>query len=232
MVKIIKSEDMFVNRRQTILSMGDSRTGKTAFLGTICDHEKVLILNAEDGLSTIEGKKFDAIRVTTFKEFKEALNWYLTEGHKDYTMLAVDSINRVQSFLAFELDKDGKLTQNQWGEVLATLRKVLEVLQTKCPTGYFMSSMAMESKDELTGRIRIYPNLGGAFKYDLTGYFDTVLYHHAKADTKGETQYYCQLQGDTRVVAGSRLTGLKGIKNIPCDYGIMIGILNKETVNG
>jgi hypothetical protein len=228
MVTITKSADMFKNRKTSILSIGDSRTGKTYFLGTMCAHEKVLIIDVEGGLSTIEGKSFDSVRVKTFKEFKEALNWYMSGGYNDYTMLSIDSINRVQAMLATELSPDGTLTQNQWGEVLATLRKILDVLSASCPTAFHVTSMAMESKDELTGRIRIYPNIQGSFKFDLTGYFDTVLYHHAKPDTKGDTQYYCQLQGDTRVIAGSRLVKLKGIKNIHCDYGEMLSLINKE----
>lgn len=228
-IQVTKSADMFKNRKHSLLSIGDSRTGKSYFLGTICDHERVLIIDAEGGLSTIEGKNFDSIRVKTYKEFKEALNWYMGGGYKEYTMLSIDSINRVQALLAQELSPDGQLTQNQWGEVLATLRKVVGVLADMCPTSFHVTSMAMESKDELTGRVRIYPNIQGSFKFDLTGYFDTVLYHHAKPDTKGDTQYYCQLQGDTRVIAGSRLVKLKGIKNIHCDYGEFKRILESDT---
>ena len=228
MVTITKSNEMFKDRKQSILSIGDSRTGKTFFIGTMCDHEKVLVIDVEGGLSTIEGKNFDSIRVKTFKEFKEALNWYMSEGSKNYTMLSIDSINRVQAMLAVELQPDGKLTQNQWGEVLATLRKILDVLSASCPTSFHVSTMAMESKDELTGRVRIYPNIQGSFKFDLTGYFDSVLYHHAKPDAQSNTQYYCQLQGDTRVIAGSRLIKLAGIKNILNDYGQIISLINKE----
>lgn len=234
---LMNSSDMFKDRRKTILSMGDSRTGKTYFLKTMCKHEKMFIIDVEGGLSTAEGENFECVRVTTFKEFKDVLNWYTgaaklagfpDRSTKNYTMLAIDSANRLQTLLVHSIQPDGKLTQNQFGEVLATMRKLFETLESKLTTGLFVTSMAMESKDELTGRVRIYPNVVGAFKYDLTGYFDTVLYHHAKVDTKGDVKYHCQLHGDSRVVAGSRLLKLKGIKNIPCDYGTMLSLLTKE----
>jgi len=220
-IEVKKSSDLKANLRQTILSIGDSRTGKTHFIGTMCEHEKVLVINAEDGLATIADKQFDAIKVNSFAQFKEALNWYMSVGHKDYTMLSIDSLNRVQSYLQYELDADGKLSQNQWGEVLATMRKFIDVLSKQCPTSLHITSMAMESKDELTGQIRIYPNIQGSFKYDLTGYFDTVLFHTCAPDKDGSTKYWCQIQGDSRVIAGSRHQALKGMKNIPADYGFI-----------
>lgn len=225
-LQIQKSSDMKPAERQTILSIGDSRTGKTHFIGTICDHEKVFIINAEDGLATINGKNFDFVKVNNFAEFKEALNWYMTEGYKNYNMLSIDSINRVQSYLQYELDESGKLSQNQWGELLATMRKIIDVLSKRCPTSLHITSMAMESRDELTGQVRIYPNVQGSFKFDLTGYFDTVLFHTCALDKDGQTKYWCQIQGDSRVIAGTRHQQFKGLKNIPSDYGYIKTKLN------
>jgi hypothetical protein len=82
--------------------------------------------------------------------------------------------------------------------------------------------MASEGKDELTGMVKVYPNLQGAFKYDLCGYFDVVLYHDC-GEEKGVQRYWVQTSGDRRIVAKSRLQGLKKIE--PNDYTIISNLI-------
>lgn len=208
------------------LSVGDSGKGKTHFIGSICDHGKPYIIDAEGGVKTIANKKFDYEQVDTYQDFLKELAWYYNNWQKNgYTHLVVDSITRLQQYRMFEYHKDGKLTQNQWGELLADLRKVVNQVTKTCPTSSHWTAMAMESKDELSGAVKIYPNLGGAFKFDLAGYFDVVLYHDCKYS--GDKQsYYVMTQGDERVTtARSRLDCLKKLNKFePSNYGIIANI--------
>ena len=89
------------------------------------------------------------------------------------------------------------------------LRKVVDGLTKACPTSVHMTAMAGESKDELTGEVKIYPNLQGGFKFDLLGYFDTILYHQMGKDTQGNEMYWCEIAGTQRNCAGTRLQPLK-----------------------
>ena len=233
-MEIKKSSDLIKNAKVNTLSIGDSGKGKTWFAGTIADYGKPFIIDAEKGLMTSANKEFDYVEVDSFHAFGEACRWYMEHYQEHgYTHLVVDSITRLQQYLANEISPEMKLTQQQWGEILATLRKTIDWLTKQCPTHVHVTAMAMESKDDLTGAIKIFPNIQGAFKYDLAGYFDVVLYHDC-GEKNGDQVYWVQTQGDTRVTARSRLDSIKKLNKFERnDYGIINDILtNKEQQNG
>lgn len=228
-MEVKKSVNILDDKRVTSLSIGDSGKGKTFFAGTICDHGKPFFIDSEGGLKTVANREFDYVEVNTWEEFTEALMWYYKNCKAEgYTHLVVDSITRLQQYLSVGISPEGKLTQSQWGEVLASLRKVVDRLTKTCPTSLHMSAMAMESKDELSGMIKVFPNIQGAFKYDLAGYFDVVLYHDC-ADKNGDQIYWVQTQGDQRITARSRLNSVKKLaKNEVNDYKIIANIFEGE----
>lgn len=225
-MQISKSSDLLHNLKLNTLSIGDSGKGKTHFIGTMCDFGKPFIISSEKGLTTIADREFDFIEVDSFEEFGEACKWYMANWEKEgYTHLAIDSFTRLQQYLMFGLNKDGKLTQSQWGEVLATLRKTVNWLTKSCPTHVHMSAMAMESKDDLTGGIKIYPNVQGSFRYDLAGYFDVVMYHDC-GPKDGKQDYWVQTQGDQRITARSRASSIKQLKKFETNnYSVIDGVL-------
>lgn len=226
-MEIKSSKDLLVDAKFNTLSIGDSGKGKTVFATSIAKYGKPFVIDAEGGLMSGANQEFDYVTVNDFNSFSEACQWYMQNWEeRGYTHLVVDSITRLQSYLVYGLNKDGKLTQSQWGEVLATLRKVVNWLTKECPTHVHMTAMAMESKDELTGGIKIYPNIQGAFKFDLAGYFDVVMYHDC-GERDGEQVYWVQTQGDNRITARSRLDSVKKLNKFePCDYGIINNIIN------
>jgi hypothetical protein len=228
-MQIRNSSSLKTDSRVTSLSMGDSGKGKTFFAGTICDHGKPFFIDSEGGLKTVANKDFDYIGVNSWQEFLDGCAWYYNNHEeRGYTHLVVDSFTRLQHYLMKSINDDGKLTQSQWGEVLASLRKVIDRLTKTCPTSLHVSAMAMESKDELSGGIKIYPNLQGAFKYDLAGYFDVVFYHDCGED-KGEQKYWVQTQGDQRITARSRLNSIKQLEKFEQNnYGIIANIFKGE----
>lgn len=228
-MEIKSSKNLIKNAKVNTLSIGDSGKGKTFFAGSISDYGKPFVIDAEKGLMTAANKEFDYVEVDTFKDFGEACRWYM-ENYKEhgYTHLVVDSITRLQQYLAKEINPDMKLSQNQWGELLATLRKTIDWLTKQCPTHVHVTAMAMESKDELTGGIKIFPNIQGAFKYDLAGYFDVVMYHDC-GEKEGKQVYWVQTQGDTRITARSRLDSIKPLNKFERnDYGIINDILTTK----
>lgn len=232
-MEIKKSSELKVNPKVNTLSIGDSGKGKTYFCGTIADYGKPFIIDAEKGLMTAANKEFDYVEVDSFEDFGKACHWYMSNYKQHgYTHLVVDSITRLQQYLAREISPDMKLTQQQWGEILATLRKTIDWLTKKCPTHVHVNAMAMESKDDLTGAIKIYPNIQGAFRYDLAGYFDVVMYHDCGVKD-GNQVYWVQVQGDERITARSRLDSIKKLNKYERnDYGIINDILQaKEKAN-
>lgn len=228
-MEIKSSKDLLKNVKVNSLSIADSGKGKTKFSCSIAKYGKPFVIDAEGGLITGADLEFEYVTVNDFESFANACQWYMKNyEEKGYTHLVVDSITRLQSYLVYKLNKDGKLTQSQWGEVLATLRKVVNWLTKECPTHMHMTAMAMESKDELSGATKIYPNIQGAFKHDLAGYFDVVLYHDC-GEKEGKQQYWVQTQGDSRVIARSRLDAVKKLNKYEVnDYGIINNIIKGD----
>ena len=229
-MEIRKSEELKNNLKVRSLSIGDSGKGKTYFAGTIAKYGRPFIIDSEKGLATAADQEFDYVEVKSFDEFGEACQWFMANHDKQgYTHLVVDSFTRLQQYLCAKLAPNGKMTQQQWGEVLATMRKAANWLTNDCPTHLHMTAMAMESKDELTGAIKIYPNIQGSFRYDLAGYFDVVLYHDCGPDKEGNQSYWVQAQGDTRITARSRLDSIKKLNKYETnDYGIIANIYKGE----
>jgi hypothetical protein len=228
-MEVKSSTDLVLNPKCNTLSIGDSGKGKTWFIGTIADYGKPFIIDSERGLITAADKTFDYVDVNNFKEFGEACKWYMENWEeKGYTHLVVDSITRLQQYLAKEINEDMKLDRQQWGELLATLRKTVNWLTKECPTHVHVTAMAMESKD-MDHNVKIFPNIQGAFKHDLAGYFDVVLYHDCGEKDKKQ-KYWVQTEADGRIQAKSRLHCLKKLnKYEPNTYQIINNILtNKE----
>lgn len=216
------------NAKVNSLSIGDSGKGKTWFAGSIADYGKPFVIDAEKGLATVINKDFDLVEVNSFTEFGDACAWFLKNyEEKGYTHLVVDSITRLQQYLCRELAPDGKVTQPQWGEVLASLRKTVDWLTKGCPVPVHVNAMAMESRDDLTGMIKVYPNIQGSFRYDLSGYFDVVLYHDCQ-EKDGKQHYFVHTQGDTRIVAKNRFSETLPLQKYESnDYGIVNNIILK-----
>lgn len=228
-MEIKKSSELRTNHKCNTLSLGDSGKGKTRFATSIAKYGKPFIIDAEGGLVTGADFDFDYVEVNSYDEFANACQWYMENWEANgYTHLVVDSITRLQQYKMRELNADGKLTQAQWGEILATLRKTVDWLTKTCPTHVHMTAMAKESKDELSGMIKVFPNLQGSFCHDLAGYFDVVLYHDC-GEQDGKQVYWVQTQGDKRITARSRLQAIKPLNKFEQnDYGIINTIIKGD----
>lgn len=222
------SSELIASGKINTLSIGDGGKGKTFLIGTMIDAGfKPYIIDAENGLKTIANKVFDYDEVSTWDDFLVKVAWYYNNyKERGYTHLVVDSITRLQQYLAVKINKDGKLNQAQWGEVLASLRAVVDRITKTCPTSLHVTAMAMEAKDELTGAVKIFPNIQGSFKFDLAGYFDIVLYHEC-GERDGKQAYWVQTQADQRIQARNRYDhACKLNKYEPSNYAVFSKLIN------
>lgn len=215
--------------RLNTLSIGDSGKGKTYMIGSMveCGYNP-FVVDAEGGVTTVCDKDIDYVTVNKWAELEEAYVLFLkTYKEKGYTHFVVDSITRLQQYLVNELDPSGKITRAQWGEVLAKLRKFVDVLTKQCPVPVHMTAMAMESEDEITKMKKVYPNIQGAFKHDLAGYFDVTMYHDCGEKNK-EQVYWVQTQGDQRITARNRASQIKKLNKFEVnDYKIIKSIITE-----
>ena len=240
------SKELQSSSKTTTICVGDSRKGKTHFLGTMAEHGKLFVIDCEAGLSSINDQKFDYVVVSNWEECRDALNWFMVEGQKKYNMIGIDSVTRMQSYLKQFLIKmpDGYTEANPNGtgknigimtmskyDVLATiLRKVIDALTKLDNISFHANAMACEDKDAVSGMIKIWPNLQGGMKFDLIGYFDTILYNQMGLDAEGNTAYWTEIVGSDRNCAGTRLKEVKDLygKVMPNNYGCIVTALKGE----
>lgn len=210
------------------LSIGDSGKGKTHFSGSISKYGKPFVIDVEKGLSTCAGLDIDYVAINNWDELGEAYGWFLANYKEHgYTHLVIDSLTRLQEYWIRDNAPDGKMTQAQWGQCLAWMKKFVDKVTRECPVHVHMTAMAMESKDEITGGIKVFPNIQGQFKHNLPGYFDIVLYHDCGV-REGKTIYWVQTEGDQRIIARNRLNTVSPMAKLEeSDYGIIARIYNK-----
>ena len=116
---------------------------------------------------------------------------------------------------------DKKLSYDEFAEILATMRKQLDML-TKS-TDFRVIMLCHEEDKASGGNMNNYPLLDGAIKFEIAGYFDIVLVSQCGLDTKTKKmKYWCKLQGNDKCVAGSRLKHLRGKATIPNHYEHLI----------
>jgi hypothetical protein len=193
-------------------------------MGTVALHEKLFVISLEKGLTTLSGGDFDFVECADWDSTKEALNWFMTNRkEKGYTALGIDSITRAQSYLTAKLlagSKDKKLGFDGYNEMLATMRKLLDTL-TKAEDFVTIMIAHEEDKDDSKNTSN-WPLLDGSIKYEISGYFDTVLVLENGYDAKGNRSYWAKLEGNEKCIAGTRLKHLSAIKAIPNDYAYLM----------
>jgi len=226
-LEIKSTKNIAENTTIRSISIGDSGKGKTRFSGSISKYGKPFVIDVEKGLTTCADLDIDYVEVDNWNQLTEAYSWFLKNyQEKGYTHLVIDSLTRLQEYWIRDNAPNGKMTQPQWGECLAWMKKFVDKVTKECPVHVHMTAMAMESKDELTGGIKVYPNIQGQFKHNLPGYFDVVLYHDCGVKD-GNTIYWVQTEGDQRIIARNRLNAVAPMaKKEVSDYGIIARIYN------
>lgn len=206
--------DITANKND-VLVVGPPKTGKTRILGTASRHEKLYILDLENGLTTIAGGPFEYDDCGDWEKFNTNFNWFMSNYKaKGYTALGIDSYSRAQRYLANHLmERDGtsKLTRDQFAEMLAVMRKIVDTI-----TKNQDFTAIVLCHQELGNDSNYYPCLEGNIKYELSGYFDTVLHSKSGKDTNGKVNYWCELNNGG--IGGTRLKHLRNKDVIPNDY--------------
>lgn len=210
-----KNSTMLADDWVKMFVFGGTGSGKTNFLGTVCDKYKTYIISAERGLKTIANKKFDYDDITVWAEYIKQLNWYAANYKKEgYEALCIDSFTRAAYLLSLQLEGDGKLERDDYRIIIKTLNAQLMLLTTKLDCHVFVTGIAGDDKDESTGAIKRVPRIMGQTRDMLPEYFDVVALAKCGVDKDGKTKYWHQIEGDDSLDAKSRMGHLRGKKNV------------------
>ena len=219
---MVQSSTALAQARSHTIVVGKSGTGKTSLIGTACDHEKVFVISLENGLQSIADKQFDFERCETYAEFKREINWFMKNyKERGYTLLAIDSITRLQRMITQDMNdksKSSKLTYDEFAELLAIMRKLCDVITRSRDFSSIITCLDVETKDDTKGVIKENPNLEGKFAFEVFGYFDNAVVSRVGRGKDGKLTYWLEVAGDERTAAKTRMTHLRGMTTIPNDY--------------
>lgn len=160
-----------------MLVYGQSGVGKTHFCGTAEDDPRchdVLYGDVEGGTLTLHsrGEHLDIMRLDSFSSIGD-----LYDATEHYRCVVIDSLGELQKY-----SMDGILSKNNrndvaqiqdWGTNLTQLRRVVRLFRD-LDIHLIVTCLEKEDRNERTGDSLIGPNLTGALRNELPGYFDIV----------------------------------------------------------
>jgi len=226
-----KSSSTIQDSKGHMLIIGKPKRGKTHLLGSVSKHEKMYILSLENGLAPISKAKFDYDECNSYEEFVKNMTWFVHNYKaKGYTALGIDSLTRYQHYFVDHL-KDGKLDEklnfDQFAEMLATMRKMLDELTSQTD---FVFVATVHEEDKGVPNVSNHPLLEGNIKYELAGYFDTVVVSECgmTGGKDSKMAYWARLQGNEKTIAGTRMRHLKNKKTVPNHWKHFISTTSTE----
>lgn len=181
------------SRSLNVLFYGDSGTGKTRLAGSadaVPDMRPVLIVDVEGGTESLRKPypRVDTVRVKTWKEMQKVYD-DLHMGSHDYQTIVVDSLTEVQKFNMDQImvdtvekrsDQDPDVpSMREWGKNLTQMRRYTRAFRD-LPISTIFTALALEKKDDATGRVSIKPSLSGKLADEVAAFLDIVCYYYTK----------------------------------------------------
>jgi len=179
------NKDILVNA----LIYAESGVGKTEFAVELAKHYKVLYLNAEKSLSTIQNHplrkeiqpNLDIIDVSTWEEISNAFSCAY-EGTGKYKWVIVDSLtdlNRCAKDEILSVAKEAdSLSLREWGKVSLRMEKIVRYFRDLKINTMFIA-LSKNIKNDSTQETKAFPAIAGSLKeecpamVDLCGYMYT-----------------------------------------------------------
>lgn len=158
-MKINNTKNVSDNEKLKIMLYGLSGIGKTKLIGTL--KEKILILNADKGLMTLQGLDIDYFTATSWKEVMEFLDYIKTkECSEKYTWIGFDTVTAMFDLLFAHLEKrqaadskyDGFCFWKDYGGLLLNFLRIIRDQNTYNILALFQHS-TKEDKDGISQQV-------------------------------------------------------------------------------
>lgn len=198
LVKNTKS--LHVNSLKALV-YGEPGAGKTTLAGTLRD--KTLIVSAEAGLLSLNGKDIDVIDISQddngglipkelrIKRLGEVYQYLLTpEANKKYKNVFIDSLTEISQNLLEQLEvefPDRKDSLVKYGENAKRMRSLVKSFRDLTTYNVVFTALSEKEKDE-SGRYYLGISMPGKFSQVVPAMFDEVFYLHTHKLEDGSTQ--------------------------------------------
>lgn len=198
----VDEEQDFLN----ILIFGESGVGKTVLAtsaAAVPSMAPVLVLNYEGGLLSakqladtigIPKGALKTVRLNSFYEIEGVYNALREEDHPFRTVI-IDSLTELQKASMDQImtevtrkdaSRDKEIpAQRDWGKSLEQVRRIVRGYRD-LPMHTIYTALAKEDKDEITGEVKVRPDLPGKLAGQVAQFMDEVFYMFSTMDTKDE----------------------------------------------
>lgn len=220
---ITSLQDQAAPRFRKWMVYGESDTGKTVFAGTA---PKALFLTTDvEGTESARelGSMADELRINTFGEFCDAVGWVVSEGHKEYEWVIVDTITELEEMcwdeqmVSDDLKRASQYQPNK-GDFPMVWKKTKEQLMFlgRTPVNLLLVAHTMrvdrESEDGEDTVTLAMPAVGSRKRGDLSmqlcAQLGMVGYMRKVTEEGGKTQRQLLTASSNRWVARDRSTKL------------------------
>jgi len=202
-------------RDKRVLVQGQSGTGKTTIIGTLCKLVPTLLITSDkEGLETLATMGIDP-EVIYMDDWMKCWDYYteIVKAVPNFKAIALDDfgatqitarqkIERMPRGYKEEQDRDFKTTvrrelmrgerameMRDWGKMWVALENFLSAVLALPPTIKLVTVLESPGKDPRTDELRLYPNLQGAIRHSLPARFSLVA--EAFLTEHKEVLYYC-----------------------------------------
>lgn len=203
-----------------VLVCGFAGAGKTTLCSTLPG--KVLIISAESGLLSLQGKmEADVLEVSSIDDLRDAYG-FLKAGDHSYDWVALDSFSEIAEVMLAHEKSQTKDARQAYGKVIEQGVALARAFRDLKGVGVYFTCKAERIKDEATGRIQMAISMPGARLAQSIPYlFDEVFCLITDTDKEtGETQRWLQTCSDARADCKDRSGRLDAYE--PADLGAVV----------
>ncbi len=192
-IKLLNTAEVAVSGIK-VLCYGEAGAGKTTLIGTA---PSPLILSAEGGMLSLQGKTIPYIEIASMEELTEAFR-FVTESEeaRQFETVALDSISEIAEVVLTtekRKTKDGRQAYGAANDIMAELIRAFRDIKGK---NVYFSAKLSKSEDE-QGRRLFAPSMPGkTLAQGLPFYFDEVFAMRAEMDSEGKRQRALQTDTD------------------------------------
>ena len=194
--------------------------GKTTLCSTLPG--KVLIISAESGLLSLQGKmEADVLEVSSIDDLRDAYGLLKTGDHQ-YDWVCLDSFSEIAEVMLAHEKSQTKDARQAYGKVIEQGVALARAFRDLKGLGVYFTCKAERQKDEATGRIQVTISMPGARLAQSIPYlFDEVFCLITETDKEtGKTQRWLQTCSDARADCKDRSGRLDAYE--PADLGHVV----------
>lgn len=199
------------------LVYGVAGAGKTTLASTL---PRPLIISAEAGLLSLQGRDIPYIEISTLPELMDAYSYITSKDGDAYQSIVLDSISEIGEVVLNHEKATNKDGRAAYGEMAVQMTAMIRAFRDLAGKHVLFTAKAEKSTDE-TGRVLYAPSMpGNKVAQSLPYFFDLVMPLRVEKDAEGVAHRGLMCHPDGLWAAKDRSGKLDAWE--PCDMSAII----------